>query len=745
MKKFLTSLCLVVMIVCASFMVACGNTGNGPDTDVAVTSISVDYEVGEVVNVGSSLTFTATVLPENATNKTVTWLSSDPAIATVVNGVVTGVAEGTVTITAKAGNKSDSFTVKVNPAPVVLENTVKVGAPYTIASVTSEGAIVMIDRDAASGWYKLTAVNASNEVVDGVEIVLQAGIQTITGNPITFEKGVMTNQFTVVATGETVANVTVKMEATEKPEEPDEPGPDDYTTVTAGTAFTVSGIEFDETGWALNGATYKIHLTAGKYKVTIDDVDNKWIDVYVGKYVAGELDKIDPSGSNTYVTIAATDDYFLEVYANGSVLITEYSQGGDDPVSYTVNVGAPCTIASVDDEGVTVMIAPSAFTSDSEWYTYTAVDADGEVLDNVVILGGDNKQGNPLTLENSVANTQIIVVATDETVADVTVKMEIGEEPEEGGDDNGDYSVTVGSSLQEGFNMWSDVLIGTGVDDGQPDGVFYSDDPYITIDTEGVYYVAAYIGYGSIKFSINEYTGEVGGDEEPEIEDVVTVGTAFTVELRAPDPSDWDDIVFHTYKIDLAAGSYTATINGSADKIDDVAILSSVGYILIGKKVKNGMANNLFDVKEASDGTNYITVAETGTYYVTVNNNRYPVQAVNFSVLISEYTPSSNDDYKVITLGEAFSASEGDIVKVHLTAGNYYTFGFDYDLGTTRDAIIGTTIEDGEVVNAFTYYELSDANEEYPVVCVYIETDGDYYLQIKKSGTNTYTFRLRVA
>lgn len=51
---------------------------------------------------------TATVLPENATDKTVTWETSDPAIATVEGGEVVAHEEGEVTITAKAGGKSAS-------------------------------------------------------------------------------------------------------------------------------------------------------------------------------------------------------------------------------------------------------------------------------------------------------------------------------------------------------------------------------------------------------------------------------------------------------------------------------------------------------------------------------------------------------------------------------------------------------------------------------------------------------------
>lgn len=56
--------------------------------------------------VGASETLTATVLPEDADDKTVTFTSSDPTIATVTpkQGSVVGKAEGTATITGTTIN-----------------------------------------------------------------------------------------------------------------------------------------------------------------------------------------------------------------------------------------------------------------------------------------------------------------------------------------------------------------------------------------------------------------------------------------------------------------------------------------------------------------------------------------------------------------------------------------------------------------------------------------------------------------
>ena len=73
-------------------------------TIVNVTGITLSQTEAAVTIGGETLTLTATVAPDDATDKTVTWTSSDPTVATVANGVVTAVAAGTATITATATN-----------------------------------------------------------------------------------------------------------------------------------------------------------------------------------------------------------------------------------------------------------------------------------------------------------------------------------------------------------------------------------------------------------------------------------------------------------------------------------------------------------------------------------------------------------------------------------------------------------------------------------------------------------------
>ena len=80
-----------------------------------VTGISLDKETISITE-GETETLTATITPSNATDKTVTWTTSDSAIATVDGGVVTAVKAGTATITATAGAYSANCVVTVEVA-----------------------------------------------------------------------------------------------------------------------------------------------------------------------------------------------------------------------------------------------------------------------------------------------------------------------------------------------------------------------------------------------------------------------------------------------------------------------------------------------------------------------------------------------------------------------------------------------------------------------------------------------------
>jgi uncharacterized protein YjdB len=105
------------------------------DVTVTVPVTGVTLPATASVSVGGTMPLTATVAPPNATNKGVTWDTSDATIATVTNGLVTGVKAGTVTITAETvdGGKIAECRVTVNNVPVT-------GVTLDITSITMDTA-----------------------------------------------------------------------------------------------------------------------------------------------------------------------------------------------------------------------------------------------------------------------------------------------------------------------------------------------------------------------------------------------------------------------------------------------------------------------------------------------------------------------------------------------------------------------------------------------------------------------------
>ena len=122
---------------------------------VSVTGVTLSQNEAHLYynRTPNTLTLTATVAPDNATDKTVTWTSSNPSVATVENGVVTALACGTAVITATAADGSGasaSCTVTVSSyLPPANPN-------YRITVEATQGGTVTADPTAAKAGTTVT-------------------------------------------------------------------------------------------------------------------------------------------------------------------------------------------------------------------------------------------------------------------------------------------------------------------------------------------------------------------------------------------------------------------------------------------------------------------------------------------------------------------------------------------------------------------------------------------------------------
>lgn len=154
-----------------------------------VESVSLDRTSAELTE-GDQLTLTATVAPANATNKNVSWSSSDATVASVENGVVTALKAGSATITVKTedGAKTASCELVIKAALIVDVEKVS-DLSYTTNTPKNQFFVKWTGVDNASGykcWHTMAGDSGQveMEVVDNGDGTWSAKSSTAMGPAI---------------------------------------------------------------------------------------------------------------------------------------------------------------------------------------------------------------------------------------------------------------------------------------------------------------------------------------------------------------------------------------------------------------------------------------------------------------------------------------------------------------------------------------------------------------------------------
>ncbi|MEK4188952.1 Ig-like domain-containing protein [Paenibacillus sp. FSL L8-0494] len=289
---------------------------------VDVTGVKLDQETLNLTTGEADGLLKATIEPANATDKDVIWSSSDETVATVVNGVVTPVGEGTavITVTTKDGSFKASTTVNVSaPIPPVVD----------VTGVKLDQETLNLTAGEANGILKATIepANATDK-----DVIWSSSDETVA----TVVNGVVTP----VGEGTAVITVTTK-----------------DGSFTASTTVNVSAPippVVDVTGVKLDQET--LNLTAGEadglLKATIEP--------------ANATDK-DVIWSSSDETVATVVNGVVTPVGEGTAVITVTTKDGSFKASTTVNVSAPIPPV-VDVTGVKL---------DQETLELTAGEADG--------------------------------------------------------------------------------------------------------------------------------------------------------------------------------------------------------------------------------------------------------------------------------------------------------------------------------------------------------------------------------
>ena len=200
MKKYFGKLCLggVFLFSLSMSLTSCedilgewsrptpGNntpSGGGSST-IAITSVTLNKAYLRFdKNVLTAQTLTATVAPDDATDKTVTWESSDESVATVdENGQVTPITKGTVTITATA---NDGSGMKATSTVIVYDKIVDISTDISV--------------DAGESWL----INGTGTTEDNSITIAEGSKVTLNGINITKSINCTDNATIILADGST--------------------------------------------------------------------------------------------------------------------------------------------------------------------------------------------------------------------------------------------------------------------------------------------------------------------------------------------------------------------------------------------------------------------------------------------------------------------------------------------------------------------------------------------------------------
>ena len=123
-------------------------------SEVKVTGVTLS-KTSATLEVGKTLTLTATVKPSDATNKKVTWTSSDTSVATVTNGKVTTKKAGTttITVTTEDGKYTAKCVITVKEKPASYAMTLKIHKDLE-GNVSQLEVISITKNGSAFGDYK---------------------------------------------------------------------------------------------------------------------------------------------------------------------------------------------------------------------------------------------------------------------------------------------------------------------------------------------------------------------------------------------------------------------------------------------------------------------------------------------------------------------------------------------------------------------------------------------------------------
>ena len=225
---------------------------------VPVSGIALN-QTAAAMKAGESMTLTAVVTPDNASDKTVTWTSSNDSVASVEDGVVTAKAAGTATITAAAGGFSA---------------TCQVSVAVDVASVTIGGVTTNYSSLQAAFNAVKSCTAADNAVVKVLSDVTYNGTLEVEGGVFTLDLGTATINCTdssaitfrggdvvITGNGKVIGSMAFGI-----------PNKNAKVTINGGTFEATNSSAISSSGHlTVNGGTIRGHMAAYNQGITVSN------------------------------------------------------------------------------------------------------------------------------------------------------------------------------------------------------------------------------------------------------------------------------------------------------------------------------------------------------------------------------------------------------------------------------------------------------------------------------------------
>lgn len=426
------------------------------------------------IQVGNDDSLVATVLPDTALNKNVTWSSSNENIATVTNGAVTGVAEGSanITVTTVDGNLTATCAINVSPnTETVTGVTLDKSTLDLVAG--SDGTLVPTILPETAGNKNVTWSTSAEHiatVVDGVVTGVAEGSADVT---VTTVDGSFTAVCSVdvspdpnIATGVTLDKTTLSLVAggsdtlvaTILPDTAIEKNVtwsssnENIATVVDGTVTAVAQGSADITVTTVDGsftAVCKVNISPGPNSVTSVTLDKTLLELVVDgsdTLVATALPEVainkDVTWSSSAKDIASVVDGTVTAVAEGSADIIVTTVDGSYTAICTVNVspnpdyvgGVTLSKTTMDlvagGSGIiTATVSPdTALNKDVTW---TSSDKNVAIVSNgtITAIAGGNADITATTVDGSftaVCRVNVSPLTPVEITDNVRIKLSMG-------------------------------------------------------------------------------------------------------------------------------------------------------------------------------------------------------------------------------------------------------------------------------------------------------------------------------